>query len=233
VLWLFTGLIILIALGAALWNAPRWVVPWIAARFPGCLYFVRTERPLVALTIDDGPDPSTTPRILDELARHHAHATFFLVSERVRRNEALVAQLARSGHEIANHLTRDEPSIKLPPARFERELLAADSVLTVFGPRRWIRPGSGWYNRRMLATMRRHGYSCSLGSVYPFDAAIPWSWLASRYVLSSARPGDIIILHDAGSRGRRTAATLRRVLPELARRGLQVVTLSELVRAAR
>jgi peptidoglycan/xylan/chitin deacetylase (PgdA/CDA1 family) len=233
VLWLFTGLIALTALGAALWNAPRWIVPWIAARFPGCLYFVRTERPLVALTIDDGPDSSTTPRILDELARHHARATFFLISERVRHNEALVAQLARSGHEIANHLTRDEPSIRLPPTRFERELLAADSVLTVFGPRRWIRPGSGWYNRRMLATMRRHGYSCSLGSVYPFDAAIPSSWLASRYVLSSAHPGDIIILHDAGSRGRRTAATLQRVLPELRRRGLQVVTLSELVRAAR
>ena len=232
-LWLFAGFIALTALGAALWNAPRWIVPWIAARFPGCLYFVHTERPLVALTIDDGPDSSTTPGILDELGRNHAHATFFLISERVRGNQALVAQLARSGHEIANHLTRDEPSIKLPPERFERELLAADSVLTAFAPPRWVRPGSGWYNPSMLTTMRRHGYECSLGSVYPFDAAIPWSWLASSYVLSSARPGDIIVLHDAGSRGRRTAATLRRVLPELARRGLRVVTLSELVRAAR
>jgi peptidoglycan-N-acetylglucosamine deacetylase len=233
VFWLCAGLIALAALGAALWNAPRWIVPWIAARFPGCLYSVSTERPLVALTIDDGPDASTTPRILDELARYHAHATFFLISERVRGNEALVAQLARSEHEIASHLTRDEPSIKLAPARFERELITADSVLAAFGPRRWLRPGSGWYTPQMVATMSRHGYACSLGSVYPFDAAIPWSWLASRYVLSSARPGDIIILHDAGARGRRTAATLRHVLPELARRGLQAVTLSELVRAAR
>ena len=232
-LWFLAGFIVLAALGVALWNAPHWIVPWIAARSPGCLYFVRTEHPLVALTIDDGPDASTTLRILDELARYRAHATFFLISERVRGNEALVAQLARSEHEIANHLTRDEPSIKLTPARFERELRAADSVLAAFGPRRWFRPGSGWYNRRMLATVRRHGYACSLGSVYPYDAAIPWSWLASRYVLSSVRSGDIIILHDAGARGRRTAATLRRVLPELAGRGLQVVTLSELVRVAR
>jgi peptidoglycan/xylan/chitin deacetylase (PgdA/CDA1 family) len=83
----------------------------------------------------------------------------------------------------------------------------------------------------MLDVMRRHGYNCALGSVYPFDAAIPSSGIAARFVLRHARPGAVVILHDGGPRGERTARTLRTVLPELRRRGYRVVSLSELVAA--
>jgi len=68
----------------------------------------------------------------------------------------------------------------------------------------------------------------ALGSVYPFDAMLPFPGLAARYILWRARPGSIIVLHDVGPRGERTLATLESVLPELGRRGYQVITLSEL-----
>jgi peptidoglycan/xylan/chitin deacetylase (PgdA/CDA1 family) len=84
----------------------------------------------------------------------------------------------------------------------------------------------------MIDIMRRHGYRCALGSVYPFDATIPSTAFAARYIMSHTRPGAVLVLHDGGSRGRRTAKVLSEVLPELRRRGYRVVTLSELVAAA-
>jgi peptidoglycan-N-acetylglucosamine deacetylase len=80
--------------------------------------------------------------------------------------------------------------------------------------------------------MQRHGYRCALGSVYPFDATIPSVAWATRYILWNTQPGAIVVLHDGGSRGRRTVRILAAVLPELRRRGYRVVSLSELAAAA-
>jgi peptidoglycan-N-acetylglucosamine deacetylase len=221
--------VLVAATGVGLWTAPAWLIDRLATWYPGCLYRVSTQAPLVALTIDDGPDPGTTPLILAELGRQGARATFFLIAERVNGQEGLVRRLVAEGHELGNHFMRDRPSIRLSPHAFETDLLQADQVLAGYGPVKWARPGSGWYSRGMLDVMRRHGYGCALGSVYPFDATVPSTALAARFVLRHARPGAVIVLHDGGARGERTARTLRAVLPELRRRGYRVVSLSELV----
>ena len=106
-------------------------------------------------------------------------------------------------------------------------------MLASWGPLRGARPGSGWYSARMVRQMERAGYRCALGSVYPLDAQQPFAWLSERYVLARVRPGAIVILHDRGRRGSRTARVLGRVLPELRARGYRVVTLSELVGKSR
>jgi peptidoglycan/xylan/chitin deacetylase (PgdA/CDA1 family) len=211
----------------ALW--PHWVVALLARCSPDVVYWVETEQPVVALTIDDGPDPVATPKILDVLKRHDAHGTFFLLSSRVPGNEDLVRRTVEEGHEIANHLVVDEASILLSDSEFERQLLEADGVLSDFAKVHWFRPGSGWYNDRMISILRRHGYQCALGSVYPFDPQVPSSWFATHHVLWNVRPGSIIVLHDYGARGERTATALATILPVLNRRGLRVVTLSELL----
>jgi peptidoglycan/xylan/chitin deacetylase (PgdA/CDA1 family) len=182
----------------------------------------------VALTIDDGPDSVSTTLILDQLQRHGARATFFLITSRLQGQEPLMRRLRAEGHELGNHFTQDRPSIRLTLPAFEADLLVAHRNLVSWGEPRWARPGSGWYSQEMIRVMRRHGYRCALGSVYPFDAAIPSvSWAVS-YILRNVRPGAIIVLHDGGSRGRRTARVLAEVLPELGRLGYRVVTLSEL-----
>lgn len=215
-------------LATALWTAPRWLVPRLAARSPRCLYAVPTSERVVALTLDDGPDSADAPEILRLLHAHGARATFFLISGRVPGREALVASVVAEGHEIGNHLTRDEPSIRLSPEAFTAAVREAGTVLRRFGPVRWLRPASGWYTSTMLETMKREGYHCALGSVYPYDAQVPSARLAAAYILANTRPGSVIILHEGGSRGRRTAEVLRRVLPALRARGYRVVTLSEL-----
>jgi peptidoglycan/xylan/chitin deacetylase (PgdA/CDA1 family) len=229
VVWLLAALAALALLATAVWTAPRWLAPRIAARSPRCLYSVPTRERVVALTIDDGPDPAHTRAILDLLREHDARATLFFISSRVPANEALVAAAVAEGHELGNHLTRDEPSNRMRPEEFVAAIREADSVLGRFGAVRWLRPGSGWYNDDILDAIEREGYRCALGSIYPYDAHHSSARLSAAYVLSNAGPGAVIILHDGGSRGRRSVEVLRRVLPRLRARGYRVVSLSGLV----
>lgn len=213
---------------ALLWTAPRWLVPRLAARARGCLYAVPTRARAVALTLDDGPDAQSTPEILRLLQANDARATFFVIASHVLGQEALVARIVEEGHELGNHLTRDEPSVNLSPDAFSTAMLEAGVVLGRFAPVRWLRPGSAWHNRSMIDRIERAGYRCALGSVYPYDPYVPSARFAAAYILSNLRAGAVIILHERGARGRRTAETLRRVLPPLRARGYQVLTLSEL-----
>jgi peptidoglycan/xylan/chitin deacetylase (PgdA/CDA1 family) len=208
---------------------PEWFIKTLKKHSPEVLYEIDTQEPIVALTIDDGPDPDTTPDILNRLKRYGAHATFFLIVNRISDNEELIQRMVEENHELANHLLTDQPSITLNISDFEKQLLEAHEVLSEFSEIRWFRPGSGWYNKNMLSILQRHDYECALGSVYPFDPQLGSSWFITRYVLWKVRPGSIIVLHDFGTRGERTAVALDMILPELFRRGYRVVTLSELV----
>jgi peptidoglycan/xylan/chitin deacetylase (PgdA/CDA1 family) len=218
---------LLIPVGVFLFR-PQWIAALLAKGSAEVVWLVPTQEPVVALTIDDGPDAATTPGILDLLRKYGARATFFVITERVAANEDLLARVVEEGHELGNHLNSDDPSVLLDPPEFERQLLASHQVLAQFDDVRWFRPGSGWFNAPMLSILRRQGYLCVLGTVYPFDAQIRSVRFAASYVLWNVRPGSIIILHDHGGRGMRTAAALATILPAVQRRGLRVVTLSEL-----
>lgn len=220
--------LLLIAVGIVVLQ-PNWTITLLARWFPGVIYFVETKEPVVALTIDDGPDPISTPKILDLLEHYNGKATFFVITSRLPGNEPLVRRLVAEGHELANHLTTDEASILLKSIEFERRLLEAHAVLSRFSKVRWFRPGSGWYNEKMLSIVHKHGYRCVLGSIHPFDPQIPSSWFITQHVLWKVRSGSIIALHDNGGRGQRTTRALAAILPELKRRGFRLVTLSELV----
>lgn len=227
-LWLLVSATGFAVLAVALWTAPRWFVPRLAAGSPRCLYTVPTAERVVALTFDDGPDTASTPPLLDVLHAHEARATFFLIADRIPGCEPLVARLLAAGHELGNHLTRNEPSILLPLNAFTAAVREAGIVLQRFGPVRWLRPGSGWYNSTMLEIIEREGYRCALGSIYPYDAHVPSVRLAATHILANARPGAVIVMHEGGARGRRTVQILRLVLPVLRARGYRVMTLSEL-----
>ena len=216
-------------IGVLIFLEPEWVVARLRERSPSVLYSIDTLEPVVALTIDDGPDPVQTPKILDILGQYNAHATFFLISSRISGNEEIVRRMMDEGHEIANHLVYDEPSIRLDSDEFIRQLREADRLLSQFGEIYWFRPGSGWYNNGMLDIIKEHGYQCALGSVYPFDPQIGSTWFIKNYVIWKAKPGEVIVLHDYGARGGRTAEALATILPELQERGYSVVTLSDLV----
>lgn len=218
----------LLSLIAVLFFQPRYLLSIATFLFPGVVYFAETDKQLIALTIDDSPDPITTPKILEVLRRYRAYATFFIISNKVKGNEALVERMVSYGHELGNHLTEDKPSIKLSQQEFESELLEAHNILSRFGEIQWLRPASGWYNAAMVKTAHTHSYQVVLGSIFPFDTHIPSSRFAAEYIMFHASPGSIVVLHDNGLWGERTALTLEKILPELSKKSYRIVTLSEL-----
>ena len=203
---------------------------------PQARYFFEVDRPLIALTIDDSPDnnrefPHTTLGILDVLAQYQAKATFFVITEKAEEFPQLLTSIVEQKHELGNHLTKDESSIKLDN-RFEEELVKSHNFLSQFAPVKWFRPGHGLCNNNMIKVTSKYNYQIALGSVWSYDTSINSGNFASWYIKHNIRPGSIIVLHDSQNksdrRGKNTIKALHKIIPELQRQGYRFVTLSEL-----
>lgn len=197
------------------------------------LWYVDTAAPVVALTFDDGPSPACTPGLLEVLARHRAHATFFLIGERARAHPHLVAAIVAGGHEIADHLMREERSALLPEAAFRRDLAETAELLRPYGPVRWFRPGSGFFTPAMLRSAAGLGLRAVLGTLVAADRDEPGDGRIARRLLAGIRPGTIAVLHEGTPARRAVVGTTDQVLAGLAERGLTSVTVAELVNRGR
>ncbi|EXJ82818.1 hypothetical protein A1O3_06633 [Capronia epimyces CBS 606.96] len=229
-----------------IYKPPSWLIDQLQRRWPDVLFQVSTtsRQKMVALTIDDGPSASTA-EIQAILDGHGAKATFFLIGSHMPGREETLRELVRSGHELANHAMRDEPSRALPAAELSGQIRRVDTQLQEIydsnragsGSRlqqpssrsrsRYFRPGSGFFSTSMRKVVADSGGRIVLGSIYPHDAQIPFWKLNARHILSMLRPGAIIVCHDRSW----TAPMLRAVLPELRTRGYHVVTVTELLNA--
>jgi len=188
---------------------------WAMAHLnPRVTFYVETHEKAVALTIDDGPTSTITPGILRLLHQHGAHATFFLLGERIAGHEDLLELMLTEGDELANHLWKDEASIGLKHAVFSKQLERVDSLLSEHGDPKLFRPGSGWFHKAILDELSEQSYRCVLASHYPLDTKTRRVGLIERYLLRSVFPGAILVLHDGPGR-EHTLAVLARLLPAL------------------
>jgi len=192
---------------------------------------VRGGRGEVALTFDDGPDPATTPVVLEALAEHGARATFFVLGERAARHPELVRRLVAEGHDVALHGHRHRHPWLRTPRGLVGDLERGRRVLTeLLGqPPRFFRPPHGGWTWPLLARVRALGlvpvqWEVEAGDWLP--GATPEGVAAK--VLGRVLPGSVVVMHDAGPGGRVSAAALRRLLPELLARGYRPRPLSEL-----
>lgn len=219
------------AFAALVLRPPFALVRLVAAILPQVLFYVDTDRPVIALSFDDGPHPATTPGIVDALGRHGARATFFLLGARAAAHPAMVVRIVGEGHEVANHSWEEERSARLAARVLEERLRRAHRALGAGAPVALFRPGSGWVTPGVLRVTRRQGYRCVLGSVYPQDAwlRVP-RWVAFD-VLRRVRPGAIVILHEGTPERVAVLDVLEAILPELRRRGYRIETVSGLLRA--
>lgn len=232
--WQGLGILLLGAGAVVALHRSEFAVRTLTRLLPvGILCYVDTEARMFALTFDDGPDPGITPPLLDVLARHHARATFFLIGERISGNESIVARIASEGHELANHLMYDEPSVLLTDLEFRRQLGEVTSLLVPYGDVRWFRPGSGWVTPRMLRSAAQLGLHCVLGTVVAVHHGGARDSRIARHLLGRIRPGSIAVLHEGMPSRRSVVATTDLVLAELGRRRLVSVTISELMAQGR
>src|SRR5579864_5787160 len=192
--------------------------------------------PAVALTFDDGPDPATTPAVLDRLDALGLRATFFCLGEHAAAHPGLVAEAARRGHQVETHGFRHEHHFARLPGWVRDDLDRAVETMTGLGTRpRWFRPPYGQATGPTLVEARRHGLSVVLWSAWGREWDEPDAGAVARRVASGLGRGSVVLLHDAdvdspeGS-WRRGLDALGPIADALADRGLQAVTLDELVR---
>lgn len=197
---------------------------------------VRTARPVLALTFDDGPDPALVGRFLAALDGWPC--TFFMLGAGVRHAPGLARLTVATGHELACHGDTHHSLARLPPRATTVELRRArDTIADACGHApRFYRPPYGIFNLAGWYAAPRLGMRRTLWSAWARDweeRATP-TLIAAR-ILRAAAPGTILLLHDAdGSPGapERTLAALPLILGGLRERGLRTVTLSELVAGA-
>jgi peptidoglycan/xylan/chitin deacetylase (PgdA/CDA1 family) len=189
------------------------------------------EPTAVAITFDDGPHPEGTPAILQILAEHGARATFFVIGEQVARRPELARRILAEGHAIALHGHVHRLQLLLSRARVRDDLhrgAAAITDATGTAPA-WHRPPYGIYSPAGLEAVRSMQLRPLLWATWGKDwrkRTTP-ARIANRAV-TAARPGDIILLHDAdfySAKGshERTAAALPLILEELNARGIGTV----------
>ena len=210
-------------------KTPSPIIERISHLASNALFYVKTKKPMVALTIDDSPSNNGTQLILDTLEQYDAKATFFIITSYLEKQKQVIRDLLEEGHEIGNHLVSNTANILLSPSRFKQDLRKSHETLSQYAEMKWFRPGSGWYSKKMLRAIEEYNYNIVLGSVYPFDPQLPFASYIKNHILRNVFPGAIIILHDHGSRGPRTARILQEVLPALKNEGYTVGTVSELV----
>ena len=193
---------------------------------------VPMTQPYIAMTFDDGPHATNTPRLLDMLRARNIKATFYVVGTNVREYPQIVRRILAEGHEIGNH-TWDHGALAGMSAEKVNDELAKThkAVLEVSGYQmRTMRPPYGSTNLRVKQQCyQQFGYPTSLWSVDPFDWKRPGSSVVKNRIIAGAHPGAIILSHDIHSA---TIDAMPETLDTLLAKGYRFVTVSQLLNMA-
>jgi peptidoglycan/xylan/chitin deacetylase (PgdA/CDA1 family) len=195
------------------------------------------SRQAVALTFDDGPHPRYTARIAETLQAHGAKATFFCIGREVEKHAGLARSLHAAGHQLANHTYRHNTAGDLFLAsRLAEDLRRCQDVLaTVTGERGpYYRPAVGIRNPAVHGAARQVGMTVVTWTDAARDGAIAFTEPRARAMAARARAGHILVLHDGSGQEHSelregTVKHLPLLLTELRARGLELVTLRELL----
>jgi peptidoglycan/xylan/chitin deacetylase (PgdA/CDA1 family) len=193
---------------------------------------VHVDGPFIAMTFDDGPSATLTPKLLDLLATHHIKATFFVIGENVAEHPEIVARAAREGHEIANHSWSHPNLGKMSDENVRRQLRQTDDAIKNATGKRptLMRPPYGSITAREKRWIHdEFGYDVILWDVDPYDWKRPGPAVVRARILKETRPGSIVLSHDIHPG---TIEAMPSTFDELEAKGFKFVTVSELIKMA-
>ena len=215
-------------IGIGVWPRSTWLDANLV-RLPAAA----AERREIAITIDDGPDPEVTPRVLDLLDAARVRATFFPIARRAREHAALTREIVRRGHSVQNH-TQEHPHAFsfYGMKRLAAEIGAAQQTLADLTGTQptFFRAPAGVRNPLLGPVLHRLGLRLVSWTRRGFDTIERRPERVLAKLGRALGPGDILLLHD-GHAARAAAGTpvILEVLPALleqaARTNLAAVTL--------
>jgi peptidoglycan/xylan/chitin deacetylase (PgdA/CDA1 family) len=185
----------------------------------------------VALTFDDGPGPYTL-RLVDELDKLKVRATFFVVGNQEQYfSEGTVAEI-NSGETIGDHTETHPMMAQLSPHDQYNELFEQMAQIEVTGGKRprLFRPPYGSFNETTFKELHHLHLLMILWSVDTGDYALPGTEAIVQRALEGAKPGAIILMHDAGGDRSETTAALPAIVAGLRKRDLKPVTVPQLLK---
>ena len=197
-------------------------------------YLVRgpDDRPEVALTFDDGPDPRSTPRVLETLDRYGAVATFFCVGAAARAHPDLLARAADAGHLVANHTWSHPYLPDLSHEELRWQVEATGSALTAAAGQAaaagLVRPPYGAFTPDVLGWLAEQDATMVLWDIDTDDWQLPGPDVIAGQAVQGARNGSIVLMHDGGGDRTQTATALPRIIEGLHNRGFRLVTVAQL-----
>jgi peptidoglycan/xylan/chitin deacetylase (PgdA/CDA1 family) len=184
----------------------------------------------IALTFDDGPGPYT-PHVLQVLQKLHVPATFFEVGFMERWFHASTTQALSQGHVIGDHTESHPKLAHLPrPAQRTQIMSQAEWLHKLGAPRpRLFRPPFGSFDARTFRVLRNNKLLMVLWSVDTHDYRQPGVKVIVRRAVQGAKPGAIILMHDAGGARSQTVAALPEIVRKLRKRHFELVTVPRLM----
>jgi peptidoglycan-N-acetylglucosamine deacetylase len=190
---------------------------------------VHTDKMVLAMTFDDGPHPSNTPRLLDMLKQRNIKATFFVVGKNAKEYPQIIRRIVAEGHEIGNHTWTHASLTSRSDAQIRNELkMSEDALVAAAGYRpHVIRPPYGAINSRIKELMySEFGYSTIMWSVDPQDWRRPGVSVVTSRLVNGAHKGAILLAHDIHPP---TIQAMPSTLDQLLAKGYQFVTVSQLM----
>jgi peptidoglycan/xylan/chitin deacetylase (PgdA/CDA1 family) len=182
----------------------------------------------IALTFDDGPDPTWTPKVLALLQKHHVQAVFCEIGREAEAYPAVVRQVVAAGDMLCDHTQNHDEHIA---SRSEQQIYAEinDAKVAIANatggaaPLFFRAPGGDW-SPEVEQIARSDGMTPLKWTVDPRDWARPGTQAIVQTVLRELRPGGVILLHDGGGDRSQTIAALSQLLDELPRLGYTFTT---------
>ena len=192
---------------------------------------VETDRTVVALTFDDGPNPTYTDQLLQTLEEQQVPATFFLIGQEVAAHPEIARKILMGGHEIGGHSSDWKTLAFVSPETMENKMADMDAAFTSAGITNvtLFRPPGGFlfpWQRKMVA---EHGFTHISAAVRVGDWNDVDAETIRDRVLKKVRPGSIIVLHDGGGDRRATIAAVPLIIEELRSLEYEFITVSELL----
>ncbi len=187
---------------------------------------------VVALTFDDGPHASLTPRLLDILKKYDAKATFFMLGTNARLYPNVVRRVAAEGHEIGSHSNTHPLLSKCGQGKLVSELDAAESaIVAACGKRPSVMrpPYGGMTAKQRQFVNQKYNYHIVLWDVDPLDWKRPGPAVVAQRLIKGARPGSILLSHDIHAG---TIDAMETAIGTLKAQGYRFVTVSELIAEA-
>lgn len=190
---------------------------------------VHVDGPYIALTFDDGPSATLTPKLLDLLAARHLKATFFVVGQCAADHPEILKRAVREGHEIANHSWSHPNLGKMSDEAVRRELQKTDdAIVAAIGKRpTLLRPPYGSITPRQKQWIHEEfGYRIIIWDVDPFDWKRPGPSVVTSRIVNQTNPGSIILAHDIHAP---TVEAMPATFDQLVKKGFKSVTVTELL----